>query len=160
MKKLLAITTALALVGGGGKSLAEITTSGGAKLRVDLNSISKESESTHSFRHEMGVDVSSSGTTDGGVSFGGPAGFDTGADATNGCDFPIAATDVSMSRIPLMPSGGRCDRKSVIPRNFGPERRIFPAAGRDSRFVPGDAGVLQEQKPTAPGTGAEKGALQ
>ena len=35
------------------------------------------------FTHEMGVDFTGSGTTDGGLTFGGKVGFDTGAEKTN-----------------------------------------------------------------------------
>ena len=81
MKKLLTATTALALAGGA--AFAEITISGDAKLGVDYNSEPDAMVSKHSFKHEMGIDFSASGTTDGGLSFGGSAGFDTGAKKLN-----------------------------------------------------------------------------
>ena len=81
MKKLLTATTALALVGGA--AFAEITISGDAKLGLDYNSDPAATESKHSFKHEMGVDFTGSGTTDGGLSFGAKAGFDTGDAETN-----------------------------------------------------------------------------
>ena len=81
MKRLLTATTALALVGGA--SFAEITISGDAKLGLDYDSEPGANTSKHSFKHEMGVDFSGSGTTDGGLSFGGSAGFDTGAEKLN-----------------------------------------------------------------------------
>ena len=81
MKKLLTATTALALVGGA--AFAEITISGDAKLGLDYNSEPGDNNSKHSFKHEMGVDFSGSGTTDGGLSFGGSAGFDTGDETVN-----------------------------------------------------------------------------
>ena len=81
MKKLLTATTALALVGGA--AFAEITISGDAKLGLDYNSEAGDGMSKHMFKHEMGVDFSGSGTTDGGLSFGGSAGFDTGDETVN-----------------------------------------------------------------------------
>ena len=88
MKRLLTATTALALVGG--TAFAEIIISGDAKLGLNYNSMLTDDNgdpvdnmSKHSFTHEMGVDFSGTGATDGGLSFGGSAGFDTGADATN-----------------------------------------------------------------------------
>ena len=81
MKKLLTATTALALVGGA--AFAEITISGDAELGLDYNSEVEDGMSKHMFKHEMGVDFSGSGTTDGGLSFGGSAGFDTGDTETN-----------------------------------------------------------------------------
>ena len=81
MKKLLTATTALALVGG--MATAEITISGDAKFAFDYNSEPGEGMSKHQFKHEMGVDFTGSGTTDGGLTFGGSAGFDTGDADTN-----------------------------------------------------------------------------
>ena len=81
MKKLLTATTALALVGGA--AFAEITVSGDAEMGIDYTSEPGDGNSKHSFVHEMGVDFSGSGTTDGGLSFGGSAGFDTGDTETN-----------------------------------------------------------------------------
>ena len=81
MKRLLTATTALALVGG--TALAEITVTGDAEFALDYTSEPGEGASKHSFNHEMGVDFSGSGTTDGGLSFGGKAGFDTGDDVVN-----------------------------------------------------------------------------
>ena len=81
MKRLLSLTITLALVGG--TSLAEITISGDAKLGLDYNSEPGDMKSKHEFKHEMGVDFSGSGTTDGGLSFGGSAGFDTGDTTVN-----------------------------------------------------------------------------
>ena len=85
MKRFLAATTALALVGGGGggQALAEIAVSGDAKLGLDYNSEPGANNSKHSFTHEMGVDFTGSGTTDGGLGFGAKAGFDTGDDKLN-----------------------------------------------------------------------------
>ena len=81
MKKLLTATTALALVGGA--AFAEINISGDAELGVDYNSEPGEAKSKFSFAHEVGIDFSGSGTTDGGLSFGGSAGFDTNDDTVN-----------------------------------------------------------------------------
>ena len=75
MKKLLTATTALALVGGA--AFAEVTISGSAKLGIDYDSEAEAGMSKHSFKHDMGVSFSGSGTTDGGLSFGGTAGFDS-----------------------------------------------------------------------------------
>ncbi len=81
MKKLLIASTALSLAGGA--ALAEISVSGDAELGVDYNSEAGEGMSKHSFVHEVGIDFSGSGTTDGGLSFGGSAGFDTNDDTVN-----------------------------------------------------------------------------
>ena len=81
MRKLLTATTALALVGGAAS--AELSMSGDAELGVDYDSSAGAHESKHSFAHEVGIDFSGSGTTDGGLSFGGSAGFDTGDDTVN-----------------------------------------------------------------------------
>ena len=94
MKRLLTATTALALVGGA--AFAEITISVDAKLGFHYNSVPTDddnpsvsvgepdsSKSRHSFTHEMGVDFTGSGTTDGGLTFGAKAGFDTGDDTVN-----------------------------------------------------------------------------
>ena len=81
MRKLLTATTALALVGGA--AFAELSMSGDAELGIDYNSEPGEGNSKHSFVHEVGIDFSGSGTTDGGLSFGGSAGFDTGDDVVN-----------------------------------------------------------------------------
>ncbi len=97
MKKLLIASTALSLAGGA--ALAEISVSGDAELGVDYNSeasterhyddedgkrvYSDKPTSKHSFVHEVGIDFSGSGTTDGGLSFGGSAGFDTNDDTVN-----------------------------------------------------------------------------
>ena len=83
MKKLLTATTALALVGGAAFAEANINITGDAKLGLNYNSEPGDNNSKHSFTHEMGVDFSGSGTTDGGLSFGGSAGFDTGDDTVN-----------------------------------------------------------------------------
>ena len=69
--------------GKGTGALAEITISGDAELGIDYTSEPGDMKSKHSFVHEMGVDFSGSGTTDGGLSFGGSAGFDTGDDKVN-----------------------------------------------------------------------------
>ena len=79
MKKLLTATTALALVGGA--AFAEITMSGDGEFGV-LYGTDMEPNS-HSFHHEVGIDFTASGSTDGGLSFGGSAGFDTQDDAVN-----------------------------------------------------------------------------
>ncbi len=81
MRKLLTATTALALVGGAAS--AELSMSGDAELGVDYDSSAGVHASKHSFAHEVGIDFSGSGTTDGGLSFGGSAGFDTGDDTVN-----------------------------------------------------------------------------
>ncbi len=81
MKKLLIASTALSLAGGA--ALAEIKFTGDAELGVDYNSEAGEGMSKHSFVHEVGIDFSGSGTTDGGLSFGGSAGFDTNDDTVN-----------------------------------------------------------------------------
>ena len=81
MKKLLAAATALALVGG--SAFAEITISGDAKLGIEYNSAptdengSLANKSKQMLMREIGVDFIGSGTTDGGLSFGGKVGFDT-----------------------------------------------------------------------------------
>ena len=86
MKKLLFATTALALAGGGGgQTLAEIAISGDARklgFRLQLQSERKRSRSTASSTRWASTSPGS-GTTDGGLSFGGTAGFDTGAETTN-----------------------------------------------------------------------------
>ena len=69
MKKLLIASTALSLAGGA--AFAEISISGDAELGVDYNSEAGEGMSKHSFVHEVGIDFSGSGTTDGGLTFGG-----------------------------------------------------------------------------------------
>lgn len=68
---------------GGTGFLVEITISGDAKVSLDCNSDPMAGMSKHSLKHEMGVDFTGSGTTDGGLSFGGKAGFDTGDDTLN-----------------------------------------------------------------------------
>ena len=74
MKKLLTATTALALVGGA--AFAEITISGSAELAMDYNSEPGPNMSKHSFNHDFNVSFAGSGTTDGGLSFGGSATLD------------------------------------------------------------------------------------
>ena len=81
MRKLLTATTALALVGGA--AFAELSMSGDAEFGTDYTSEPDPGMSKHSFVHEVGIDFSGSGTTDGGLSFGGSAGFDTGDDVVN-----------------------------------------------------------------------------
>ena len=66
---------------GGGQTLAEITISGSAELALDYDSEAEHSK--HTFNHQMDVDFAGSGTTDGGLNFGGSAGFNTGADGTD-----------------------------------------------------------------------------
>ena len=83
MKKLLIASTALSLAGGAAFAEMAITVSGDAELGVDYNSEAGEGMSKHSFVHEVGIDFSASGTTDGGLSFGGSAGFDTNDDMVN-----------------------------------------------------------------------------
>ena len=84
MRKLLTATTALALVGGAAMAeMAHINISGDAELGVDYTSEPGAAKSKFSFEHEVGIDFSGSGTTDGGLSFGGKAGFDTGDTETN-----------------------------------------------------------------------------
>ncbi len=74
MRKLLTATTALALVGGA--AFAEVGITGAAKFGVDYDSSMEDvDESKHRFRHEIGVDFSMSGTTDGGLSFGASTGI-------------------------------------------------------------------------------------
>ena len=81
MKKFLLATSALALAGSG--AYAEITVSGTAELGIDYNSEAAVTTSKHKFVHEVGIDFTVSGTTDGGLSFGGSAGFDTNDDVVN-----------------------------------------------------------------------------
>ncbi len=81
MRKLLTATTALALVGGA--AFAELSMSGDAEFGTDYTSEPDPGMSKHSFVHEVGIDFSGSGTTDGGLSFGGSAGFDTGDTEVN-----------------------------------------------------------------------------
>ena len=83
MKKLLIASTALSLAGGAAFAEMAITVSGDAELGVDYASEPGEGMSKHSFVHEVGIDFSGSGTTDGGLTFGGSAGFDTGDDVVN-----------------------------------------------------------------------------
>ncbi len=81
MKTLLAATIAFALVGGA--AFAEITVSGDAKLGIEYNSPPTDengrrvTKSKRMLTREIGVDFIGSGTTDGGLSFGGKVGFDT-----------------------------------------------------------------------------------
>ena len=80
MKKLLTATTALALVGGA--AFAEITISGSAEFAFDYDSDPKADDdgnipSKHNFNHDFNVGFAGSGTTDGGLTFGGSAGFDS-----------------------------------------------------------------------------------
>ena len=87
MKKLLIASTALSLAGGAAFAEMAITVSGDAEMGVDYASEPVADATTgavgskHSFVHEVGIDFAASGTTDGGLTFGGSAGFDTG-DAT------------------------------------------------------------------------------
>ena len=83
MKKLLIASTALSLAGGAAFAEMAITVSGDAELGVDYASEPGEGMSKHSFVHEVGIDFEGSGTTDGGLTFGGSAGFDTGDDVVN-----------------------------------------------------------------------------
>ena len=83
MKKLLIASTALSLAGGAAFAEMAITVSGDAELGVDYASEPGEGMSKHKFVHEVGIDFSGSGTTDGGLTFGGSAGFDTGDDVVN-----------------------------------------------------------------------------
>ena len=83
MKKLLIASTALSLAGGAAFAEMAITVSGDAEMGVDYASEPGEGMSKHSFVHEVGIDFSGSGTTDGGLTFGGSAGFDTGDDVVN-----------------------------------------------------------------------------
>ena len=75
MKKLLTATTALALVGGA--AFAEMEIKGAAELGIDYNSDPAGGASKLTFAHEVGVTFTGSATTDGGLSFGAEAGFDT-----------------------------------------------------------------------------------
>ena len=83
MKKLLIASTALSLAGGAAFAEMAITVSGDAELGVDYASEPVADATTgavgskHSFVHEVGIDFTASGTTDGGLTFGGSAGFDT-----------------------------------------------------------------------------------
>ena len=87
MKKLLIASTALSLAGGAAFAEMAITVSGDAEMGVDYASEPVADATTgavgskHSFVHEVGIDFTASGTTDGGLTFGGKAGFDTN-DAT------------------------------------------------------------------------------
>lgn len=88
MRKLLAATTALALVGTG--ALAEISITGTAELGIDYDSDPNAGvtppvgeKPSSKFVHEVGIDFAFSGTTDGGLTFSGKAGFDTGDDTVN-----------------------------------------------------------------------------
>ena len=89
MKKLLIASTALSLAGGAAFAEMAITVSGDAELGVDYASEPVADATTgavgskHSFVHEVGIDFTASGTTDGGLTFGGEAGFDTGDDVVN-----------------------------------------------------------------------------
>ena len=73
--------TALALVGGA--AFAGIAISGDAKFGPDCNSGPDDMMSKHSFRCGTGIDLTGSGTTGGGLSFGAKAGFGTGDDKVN-----------------------------------------------------------------------------
>ncbi len=80
MKKILAATIALALVDGAAS--ADVTISGDAKFGIKYNSAPTDEngspvKSKLMFTREIGVDFIGSGTTDGGLSFGGKVGFDT-----------------------------------------------------------------------------------
>ena len=77
MKKLLIASTALSLAGGAAFAEMAITVSGDAEMGVDYASEPAGGASKHSFVHEVGIDFTASGTTDGGLTFGGKAGFDT-----------------------------------------------------------------------------------
>ena len=77
MKKLLIASTALSLAGGAAFAEMAITVSGDAEMGVDYASEPAGGASKHSFVHEVGIDFEGSGTTDGGLTFGGSAGFDT-----------------------------------------------------------------------------------
>ena len=81
MKKLLIASTALSLAGGA--AFAEFSISGDAKMGVDYGSDPGAVKSKHTFKHEIGVDFSASGTTDAGLSFGASAGFDVSDKAIN-----------------------------------------------------------------------------
>ena len=86
MKKLLIASTALSLAGGAAFAEMAITVSGDAELGVDYNSEPGMTDdgmtkSKHTFVHEVGIDFSGSGTTDGGLTFGGSAGFNSGGDS-------------------------------------------------------------------------------
>ena len=83
MKKLLIASTALSLAGGAAFAEMAFTLSGDAKMGVDYNSEATGGKSKHEFKHEVGVDFTGSGTTDGGLTFGGSAGFDTNDDMVN-----------------------------------------------------------------------------
>ena len=81
MKKLLIASTALSLAGGAAFAEMAITVSGDAEMGVDYNSEPGEGMSKHTFAHEVGIDFTASGTTDGGLTFGGSAGFNSGGDS-------------------------------------------------------------------------------
>ena len=89
MKKLLIASTALSLAGGAAFAEMAITVSGDAEMGVDYASEPVADATTgavgskHSFVHEVGIDFEGSGTTDGGLAFGGKAGFDTGDTEVN-----------------------------------------------------------------------------
>ena len=86
MKKLLIASTALSLAGGAAFAEMAVTVSGDAELGVDYNSEPGMTDdgmtkSKHTFVHEVGIDFSGSGATDGGLTFGGSAGFNSGGDS-------------------------------------------------------------------------------
>ncbi len=83
MRKLLTATTALALVGGVAFAETNVDVSFDAKSGLDFTSDPEAGKSKHSFTHEVGVDFSASGTTDGGLAFGGSVGFESGDDTVN-----------------------------------------------------------------------------
>ena len=81
MKKPLAATIAFSLVGGA--AFADITISGDAKFGIEYNSVPTDengnpvNKSKRMLTREIGVDFIGTGTTDGGLSFGGKVGLDT-----------------------------------------------------------------------------------
>ncbi len=83
MKKLLIASTALSLAGGAAFAEMAFTLDGDAKMGVDYNSEATGGKSKHEFKHEIGVDFTGSGTTDGGLTFGASAGFDVSDKAIN-----------------------------------------------------------------------------
>ena len=85
MRKIL-LTGAVVLVGGGAYAMDGVSVSGGGNFGVKFKEAEKGSDADElTFHHEFNINFSASGTTDGGLGFGGSTGFDSGADG-NGVD--------------------------------------------------------------------------